>query len=91
MPRAIVDPAELRAFAARLEGTVNQITDSKKSIASKFAELHGHWKDHKHDSFERVFEEMMTRLDAYSHASAKYVRFLRLKASLGDEYSQTRY
>lgn len=91
MPQAIVDPSELRSFAARLEGTVNQMSDSKKGIASKFGELHSHWTDHKHDEFERVFQEMMTRLDSFFHASTKYVRFLRAKAAMGDEYLHTRY
>lgn len=91
MTQAIVDPSELRAFAARLEGTINQMNERKSAIASKFAELHGHWKDRKHENFERVFEEMMARLDSFFDASRKYVRFLRAKASLGDEYLHTRY
>lgn len=86
MTQVIVDPSELKTFAARLEATINQIDDSKKGIASKFAELHGHWKDNKHQNFERVFREMMARLDSYFHESREYVRFLRTKAKLSDDY-----
>jgi uncharacterized protein YukE len=91
MPQAIVDPSELRAFAARLEGEMKQIRDRKSAIASKFAELHGYWKDNKQSDFERVFNEMMARLDSFFDALEKYVGFLRTKASLADDYLHTRY
>lgn len=86
MPRAIVDPREVRRFAALLLQTVEHLQNSKSVVASDFSELQTVWKDKKYAQFERIFADTMGRLQVFLESSEKYALYLNKKAGLAERY-----
>jgi hypothetical protein len=80
MPKVIVDPRELRTFAAVLSETISHLRGSKSQVTHSFSDLHGHWKDKKYSEFERVFADSMSRLEVFLRSSEVYVQYLKKKA-----------
>lgn len=91
MPKAIVDPRELRSFAAVLAETVGQLRGSKSQISHTFNDLHGHWRDKKYSEFDRLFTDTMGRLEVFLNSSELYARYLRKKAEKAEQYLDGRY
>jgi hypothetical protein len=86
MPKAIVDPRELRSFAAVLAETVGHVRGSKSQITHHFNELHSYWQDKKYSEFDRLFTDTMGRLEVFLNSSELYVRFLQKKAEKAEQY-----
>jgi nitrate/nitrite-specific signal transduction histidine kinase len=91
MPKAIVDPRELRSFAAILSETVGQVRANRSQVVHSFTDLHGHWRDKKYSEFERMFNETMARLEDFANRSESYVKYLRKKAEKAEQYLDGRY
>ena len=86
MPRAIVDPREVRNFAALLHETVGHLRNSKYSVSRDFNELHSVWKDSKYSQFEKVFLDTMRHLELFLKSSEMYAQYLNKKAGLAERY-----
>jgi hypothetical protein len=86
VPRAIVDPKEVRRFAALLTQTVGHLRNSKSSVSRDFNELHSVWKDKKYVEFERVFLDTMGHLELFLKSSEMYAQYLNKKAGLAERY-----
>lgn len=86
MPRAIVDPREVRRFAALLLQSAGHLQNSKSAVASDFSELHAVWTDKKYAEFEKVFADTMGRLQVFLESSEKYAQYLNKKAGLAERY-----
>jgi hypothetical protein len=86
MPRAIVDPRELRRFAALLVETSGQLKSSKSTVTNSFADLHSVWKDKKYAQFERVFADTMSRMELFLKSAEMYAQYLNKKAGLAERY-----
>lgn len=86
MPRAIVDPRELRRFAALLSETEGHLRNSKYVVSKDFSELQTVWKDKKYGQFSKLFEETMDHLDRFLKAADSYSQYLNHKARLAERY-----
>lgn len=91
MPKAIVDPRELRSFAAVLTSTVGELRGRKSQVTHSFGDLHSHWRDKKYSEFDRLFTETMGRLEVFLNRSEEYTRYLRKKAEKAEQYLDGRY
>ncbi|MDQ3812930.1 MAG: hypothetical protein M3347_03155 [Armatimonadota bacterium] len=90
MPRAIVDPEELRRFAAYLEQTTADLRGQKTNTIAGFARLHDTWRDEKYSRFEQVFTESMQLLELYLRQSEQYANFCKQKAARAQRYLDQR-
>lgn len=86
MPKAIVDPRELRMFAAVLAETVGHLRGSKRQVTHGFSDLHDHWQDKKYSEFDRLFADTMQRLEVFLNSSELYAQYLRKKAEKAEQY-----
>jgi len=90
MSKAIVDPVELRRFAADLKRF-------NEGLLSQLAVLHGRmvglgqsWRDQEHTKFAEEFENTMRVLSRFTEASNQHIPFLIRKAERVEEYLQQR-
>ena len=91
MPQAIVDPDELRRFAAFLDGLAESIKGKKAAVNGSFSSLKKVWRDQKYARFERVFSDTMNQLDRFIRDATNYAQYLRKKAAIVDKYLERRY
>jgi hypothetical protein len=91
MPKAIVDPRELRGFAAALAQTVENLRGTKSQITHGFRDLHSHWQDKKYSEFDRLFTETMGRLEDFLNKAELYALYLNKKAGKAEQYLDGRY
>ena len=62
MSQAIIDPEEVRRFAAELKRFNSDLRDRTQSIISRFAALGDTWQDQEHEKFSSEFEQMVKAL-----------------------------
>jgi uncharacterized protein YukE len=91
MTQAIVDPDEMRRFAAALLETVGHLQNSRSGVKSRFSDLKDTWRDQKYAEFERIFGESMAQLDSFLRAAEMYAHYLQAKARKADRFLESRY
>jgi uncharacterized protein YukE len=91
MSQAIIDPDEVRRFAARLQEMAGYLQNRKTLVKSSFSELRDVWRDQKYSQFDRVFSEAVTRLDQFVRYSEMYAEYLKNKAQKADIYLDGSY
>jgi uncharacterized protein YukE len=90
MPRAIVDPADLRRFAQGLKHFNTELGHQLAVLQGQFGALGDTWRDQEHEKFGREFAETMQVLARFMEASNQHVPFLLRKAERIEEYLQQR-
>ena len=90
MPRAIVDPADLRRFAHGLKHFNTELGHQLAVLQGQFGALGDTWRDQEHEKFGREFAETMQVLARFMEASTQHVPFLLRKAERIEEYLQQR-
>ena len=90
MAKAIVDPEELRRFAAYLEQSSGEVRGQKTAMLAAFARLHETWRDDKYARFDSSFSEAMKMLEAYLRQSEQYANFCKQKAARAQRYLDNR-
>ncbi|RMG32389.1 MAG: hypothetical protein D6725_17650 [Planctomycetota bacterium] len=90
MPQAIVDPAELRAFAQALRQFNADLEDRALALAAQLDALSATWRDQEHKKFAAEFEEHMKTLRRFIDANNRHVPYLLRKAERIEEYLQQR-
>lgn len=88
MAQAIVDPEQLRQFAAMLKRYCEQVRDSTASLNHAQARLAESWRDQEHRKFAEEFEEQVKIVAKLLEASEKHVPYLLKKAEIIDQYLQ---
>ncbi|GAB5406486.1 MAG: hypothetical protein Aurels2KO_47170 [Aureliella sp.] len=88
MAQAIVDPQELRQFAAMLKRYSQQIRESTAMLSSAQARLSESWRDQEHRKFADEFEEQMKLVNKLLDSGDKHVPYLLKKAEFIDQYLQ---
>jgi uncharacterized protein YukE len=86
MPQAIVDPDELRAFAASLRHYNELVADATSTLQSQFAQLGDTWRDQEQVKFAQEFEQTVRVISQFQHASEEHIPFLLRKAEDVDKY-----
>jgi len=89
-PKAIVDPAELRNFAATLKRFTNDLKSSTSNLKAQFNRLGDTWRDQEHAKFAQEFEQTMRVMDRFIQTSEQHIPFLLRKAQRAEEYLRQR-
>jgi len=90
MPKAIVDPAELRRFAHGLKHFSNELSHQVAVLQGQFASLGDTWRDQEHEKFAEQFSQTMQVLSHFVQTAGQHIPFLMRKAERIDEYLQQR-
>ncbi|MCA9133519.1 MAG: WXG100 family type VII secretion target [Planctomycetales bacterium] len=88
MGQAIVDPEQLRQFAAMLKRYTQQVRESTASLTQAQARLADSWRDQEHRKFVEEFEQQLKLVQKLLDASDRHVPYLLKKAEIIDQYLQ---
>lgn len=88
MSQAIVNPAELRRFAANLKRFNEELTSQATVISGQLGNLGQTWRDREHDKFAEEFETTMLAIRRFLEVSNQHIPFLLRKAERIEEYLQ---
>ena len=86
MGKAVVDPAELRRFAADLKRFGGEMQHLMATMHGRLAALEQTWRDQEQRKFAEAFEQTTKVLANFLEASQQHVSFLNKKAALIEEY-----
>jgi WXG100 family type VII secretion target len=90
MSQAIVDPSELRRFAANLKRFNAELQASLAGLHGQLVGLGDTWRDQEHDRFRQEFEQTMQALERFVEISGEHIPFLLRKAERIEEYLSQR-
>jgi uncharacterized protein YukE len=90
MSQAIVNPEELRRFAARLKQFNNEMMTQLTTMHGQLAGLSQTWRDREHDKFVEEFEQTLQVMKRFTEATNQHIPFLLRKAERIEEYLQQR-
>ena len=88
MAQAIVDPEQLRQFAAMLKRYSQQVRESTNSLTQAQSRLADSWRDQEHRKFVDEFEEQVKLVNRLLESTEKHVPYLLKKAEIIEEYLQ---
>jgi uncharacterized protein YukE len=90
MAKAIVNPDELRRFAAELKRFNGSLNAELVGIRRQFMKLGETWRDQEHAKFAEEFERMVNVLARFADSSAKQAPVLLRKAEAVQQYLDQR-
>lgn len=90
MSKAIVDPAELRRFAADLRRFNQNLHGQMSVLSGRLSALSATWRDQEQVKFAEQFEATMRTLTRFIEASEQHVPVLLKKAEKIEEYLNQR-
>ena len=90
MAQAIVNPEEIRRFAARLKQFNNELLNQLTVLHGQLSGLGQSWRDREHDKFVEEFEQTMQVISRFIDATDEHIPFLMRKAERAEEYLQQR-
>ena len=90
MAQAIVNPEEIRRFAARLKQFNNDLMNQLTVLHGKVSGLGQSSRDREHDKFVEEFEQTMQVVKRLVDSTDQHIPFLMRKADRADEYLQQR-
>jgi len=86
MSQAIVDPAEIRRFAANLKRFNGDLQAGLAGLHGQLVGLGDSWRDQEHDRFRQEFETTMQVLERFLDVATEHIPFLLRKAERIEEY-----
>jgi len=86
MPRAVVDPEELRRFAMRLKKFNGELQNQSTLLANQLATLGASWRDQEHKKFVEEFEQHMRVIARFTETTDEYIPYLVRKAEHIEDY-----
>ena len=90
MPQAIVDPQELRRFAAGLKHFNTELENQIGILHGQLVGLAQTWRDREQEKFTEEFEQTMQAITRFLTISNQHIPFLMRKAERVEEYLQQR-
>lgn len=90
MPQAIVDPEELRRFAANLKKFNTEVQERIAGLAGQLNVLSRTWRDQEHRKFSEEFDQNMKVIAHFIEITKDYIPYLLRKAESIDQYLQQR-
>lgn len=90
MGQAIVDPEELRRFAARLKHFSGEVMTHMQTVQRQLQHLGSTWRDQEHQKFSEEFEQQLATFGRFVESTGEYVPYLLRKAERVEEYMQQR-
>lgn len=86
MSQAVVDPEQLRQFAAHLHRFTEELKERGTALASQMNQLEQTWRDEQQRKFQAEFAEQMRGLVRLIQATEQHVPYLLRKADQIDAY-----
>jgi WXG100 family type VII secretion target len=86
MPKANVDPEELRRFARELNQFNTEVEALVSRVRAKLRQLEQNWDDQEQHKFTAEFDVSMKALSHFLEVSREYVPFLTQKAKHIEDY-----
>ena len=90
MPKAIIDPAEVRRFAEELKRFNQDLQTRMTLLQARFTALGDTWQDQEHARFAEEFRQTMKALAKFTEISSQHAPFLLKKAQRIEEYLSQR-
>jgi uncharacterized protein YukE len=90
MSQAIIDPEEVRRFAAELKRFNGDLRERTSSLMSRFTALGDSWQDQEQEKFAAEFTQMMKTVKSFLEASEKHTPYLLRKADRIQQYLDQR-
>ena len=90
MAKAIVDPEELRRFAAELKRFNDDMRDRSASLMSRFSALGDSWQDQEQEKFAGEFLQTMKGLKRFHEVAERHTPYLLRKAERIQQYLDQR-
>jgi uncharacterized protein YukE len=90
MPQAIVDPDELRRFAASLRKFNTDVRDRMTALNGQLVGLGKTWRDQENKKFVEEFEQHMRAIAHFMEVTEQHIPFLIRKAEMIEQYLQQR-
>ncbi len=90
MSQAIIDPEDVRRFAAELKRFNNDLRERTQSLVSRFASLGDTWQDQEHEKFAAEFEQLVKALKKFVEVSDRHGPYLLRKADRIQQYLDQR-
>ncbi len=90
MSKAVVDPNELRRFAADLKRFNANLQGQVAVLAGRLSSLGQTWRDQEHTKFVEQFEQTMKVLARFSDQAEQHVPLLLRKAEKIEDYLSQR-
>jgi uncharacterized protein YukE len=90
MPQAIVDPEELRRFAAGLKKFNTDVRDRMTALNGQLIALGKSWRDQENKKFVEEFEQHMRTIAHFIEVTDEHIPFLLRKAEVIEQYLQQR-
>lgn len=86
MNQAVVDPEQLRQFAAHLHRFSEEMKQRSSGLASQMNQLEQTWRDEQQRKFAEEFATEMRQMKRLIDATEKHVPYLLRKAEQIDAY-----
>ena len=90
MSKAVVDPNELRRFAADLKKFNADVHAQMARLASSLGSLQQTWRDQEQAKFSEEFEATVRVLQKFTKAAEQHVPYLMRKADAAEAYLNQR-
>ena len=86
MSQAVVDPEQLRQFAAHLHRFAEEMKQRSTGLASQMNQLEQTWRDEQQRKFSEEFTSQMRQLSGLIQTTEQHVPYLLRKAEQIDAY-----
>jgi uncharacterized protein YukE len=90
MSQAIIDPEEVRRFAAELKRFNGDLRERSSSLMSRFTSLGETWQDQEQEKFAAEFLQMMKTMKSFLELSERHTPYLLRKADRIQQYLDQR-
>lgn len=90
MSQAIIDPEEVRRFAAELKRFNGDLRERTGSLMTRFTALGDTWQDQEQDKFATEFTQLMKTLKSFLELSDRHTPYLLRKAERIQQYLDQR-
>lgn len=86
MNQAIVDPEQLRRFAANLKIFSEELQQRATALSSQMNQLEQTWRDQQQKKFAGEFNEQLRQLNRLIESTREHVPYLMRKAEQAEQY-----
>ena len=90
MPQAIVDPEDLRRFAANLRKFNADVQERLTALSGQLATLNKTWRDQENKKFVDDFEQQIRAIVHFIDVTKDHIPYLLRKAEAIEQYLQQR-
>lgn len=90
MSQAIIDPEEVRRFAAELKRFNTDLRERSNALLSRFNALGDTWQDQEQEKFSGEFLQMMKSVKSFLESSERHTPHLLRKADRIQQYLDQR-